>query len=55
MAKLVKDEETVMYSLSYILQCYENYRTILKMKPKEALEKTLIQYDDFHEWLQDKI
>lgn len=55
MPKLVRSKEEVFVCLKTMLEFYENHRTILKQEPKKASESILRSYDDYYEWLQDKI
>ena len=53
--ELVKTKRQVFLALETMLGFYESYRIALKGNKKLAIKQTLKTYDDFYEFLQDKI
>ena len=55
MTELKQSKELVFKCMKIILKSYESERVILAKNEEEALKSTLEKYDDYYEWLQDKI
>jgi hypothetical protein len=49
--ELRQPEENVYFALTFVMNCYHDY---LKhgYNHSEAKKKTMIQYEDFYDWLQ---
>jgi len=51
---LRRSEKEVLETLKLLIKTYDDYKVMMSLGRDEALEKAIVTYDDFYDWLQEQ-